>query len=636
MNTSSINNEKYINYINKDLSLNKPNYKKNKANIKKMNTNIYQKKGINNHKSPLPQKRKMKVLTLKEKNPKNNSDLNNKSSNSSKNKINNKSNIDKRSNSSGTRSNKYSTIKNNNNKKIKYPGERLYENFMKRLPKKMEQKQKILQERIDEENKELILIPKINENSRRIVEKMRIYDDEENKVEERLINYGNNKKQKHLIEHANKDLQNQINNPFRPEINKMSRKIAEKNKQNRINETNSIIREKNRKSNFKYIDLEKEFGKRNRSIGNEHKNINSFINFDESKNINKERNKNNKYSNNINSESNYSNNINSYRNTKPDIDILEENNQNNNPFNKTLELNNAYRELYNSIDEKTDSDLTKFLANDLNSNLTENNAIKKLNLNESKNSKNNKYFRDTPRSITPPSYLKNYQNYNAFDYLYYESENLGKKNKKKQELNFKRNHPFKPKLSPLAQKMKNNNESTNEFINRISKNLEEIKIINSKPKKNKNNLTEQNNNKYDFRPRISRGPKNIKQRDINVNLNGFYDKRITKEKNNLQKLKKKEELEKKNLYNQKSKDIIIKMKFKKYQELFSLLDSDQDGLISSSKIQLTKIEENVLKNISPILNELNQTKKEMDFKEFCLKMDKLMTEANDNNRDDNK
>ena len=75
------------------------------------------------------------------------------------------------------------------------------------------------------------------------------------------------------------------------------------------------------------------------------------------------------------------------------------------------------------------------------------------------------------------------------------------------------------------------------------------------------------------------------------------------------------------------------MKYKKYKELFSLLDSDQDGLISYNKIQLTKVDENVLKNISPILEELNQTKKEMNFREFCLKIDKLMTEEKENNQE---
>ena len=268
---------------------------------------------------------------------------------------------------------------------------------------------------------------------------------------------------------------------------------------------------------------------------------------------------------------------------------------------------------------------------------------KKNNLNQTiKNSnvkeiKNKNLFHDRP--LTPNPYLKNYQKYNTFDYLYYESKNIGKKNKKKQELNFKRNYPFKPRISPLAKKMKNNKkESTNEFFDRISKNLEEIKIVNSKSQINKNNNAEKNakNKNYNFRPKISRDPKNVNQRNITVDLDGFYDKRITKEKKELQESKKEEENEKKNLFNQKSKDIIIKMKLKKYKELFTLLDSDQDGLISYNKIQLTKVNENVLKNISPILEELNQTKKEMNFKEFCIKLDKLMTEGKENNQENKK
>ena len=78
------------------------------------------------------------------------------------------------------------------------------------------------------------------------------------------------------------------------------------------------------------------------------------------------------------------------------------------------------------------------------------------------------------------------------------------------------------------------------------------------------------------------------------------------------------------------------MKIKKYKELFTLLDSDNDGLISSEKIQLTKVEENVIKNISPILEELKKKKKEMNFKEFCIKLDKLLTEEKENNHENNK
>ena len=226
----------------------------------------------------------------------------------------------------------------------------------------------------------------------------------------------------------------------------------------------------------------------------------------------------------------------------------------------------------------------------------------------------NKNGQKEKRSLTPPVY-------NTFDYLYYESEQQDEKIRKKQELYFKRYYPFKPRISPYAKQLKNKNkESTAQFINRISKNLEEIKTVN----KSRTNMN--NNNKNTFRPKISRGPKNPNQRNVTVNLDGFYDKRITKEKNELQKKKNEEDKEKKNLYNQKSKDIIIKMKIQKYKEIFNLLDSNKDGFISNSEIQLTKIDERVLKNISPLLEELNKTKKRMNFKEFCIKIDKLMIE----------
>lgn len=128
--------------------------------------------------------------------------------------------------------------------------------------------------------------------------------------------------------------------------------------------------------------------------------------------------------------------MNSYRNSRIDNNTNESNNPNSSPLNKTSELNNAYRELYNSIDGKIDSDLTKFLYNnngELNLNLADNNTKKNSN---KKDYKSKSIFNE--RSITPNNYIKNYQNYNTFDYLYYESENLGKKNKKKQELNFKK------------------------------------------------------------------------------------------------------------------------------------------------------------------------------------------------------
>ena len=350
---------------------------------------------------------------------------------------------------------------------------------------------------------------------------------------------------------------------------------------------------------------------------------NGFINFESPKNIKYKNNKNPlKKNSNIRNENNYNNNLNSYRNSKNENNTVTDENKTTttmSQLNKTLELNNAYKELYNSIDEKNDSEITKYFGNhgmDLNSNLIEYDRYSHNRLNSRENNHStdmkNKNVQKEKRSLTPPVY-------NTFDYLYYESEQQDEKIRKKQEMHFKRYYPFKPRISPYAKQLKNKNkESTAQFINRISKNLEEIKTVN----KSKTNM----NNKNTFRPKISRGPKNPNQRNVTVNLDGFYDKRITKEKNELQKKKNEEDKEKKNLYNQKSKDIIIKMKIQKYKEIFNLLDSNKDGFISNSEIQLTKIDERILNNISPLLEELNKTKKRMNFKEFCIKIDKLMIE----------
>ena len=204
-------------------------------------------------------------------------------------------------------------------------------------------------------------------------------------------------------------------------------------------------------------------------------------------------------------------------------------------LNKTLELNTVYKELYNSIDEKNDSDLTKFFCNythELNTNLSDNNNFPTKVKTKINQTKNHNIYNGEKRSLTPHAYSNNYS---LFDYLYYESEKLDDKKKKKQELSFKRNHPFNPRISKYAKELKHSNrETTKEFVNRISKNLQEIKNMNSSKNPNNNRKNKfknyEQNNKDSFRPKVSRGPKSLNQRDITTNLNGYYDKRITKKK----------------------------------------------------------------------------------------------------------
>ena len=202
-------------------------------------------------------------------------------------------------------------------------GERLYEQYMKKLEKKNQYNSRLINERLEAENKEMYFSPKINANSRKIIERLRSNENGK-KVEERLINYGNCIKQKYLLELATNDIRSRTKSPFKPKINRKSRSIAENNKKYRINETKNIIAKKKQRINYIKMNLEKDFGKRNRSIRNEYKNTNNFINFKVDKNNLKiYHNYNNIYKNNninpfnkanIINESNY--NLNTYRNSK--------------------------------------------------------------------------------------------------------------------------------------------------------------------------------------------------------------------------------------------------------------------------------------------------------------------------------
>ena len=416
------------------------------------------------------------------------------------------------------------------------------------------------------------------------------------KNEEKLINYGYQKNQKHLIEKTNNNIKNKIKRTSKYNLDKKSSSIGNKNKKDKISKSIDISEEKKRRINYKKIDLNKEFGKRNRSIGNERSKKGDFINFENPRNSNQELiyNNNNSYLS-KNNKKNFKKNSNI---TNGNNILIEENALS--QLNKTLELNDAYKELYNSLDEKNENDITKYFRNygvDLNSNLTENNIYSHNKINSKGNNSSNiknKNLQNEKRPLTPPVY-------NTFDYLYYESEKQDEEKRKKQKIHLKKNYPFNPRVSPYTEKLKNK-VSKNKFSNRIYKDLEEIKKVN-RSKINRNN-------KSNFQPKINKGSKNKIKREKNVNLDGSNE----------------EEKEKNSLYGKKNKDIIMKKKIQKYKELFNLMDSNNDGFISNTEIKLTKIDKGILKNISPFLEELNQTKKRMNFKEFCIKMDKLMIE----------
>ena len=214
---------------------------------------------------------------------------------------------------------------------------------------------------------------------------------------------------------------------------------------------------------------------------------------------------------------------------------------------------------------------------------------------------------------------------NLYDYLYLESKIIKDKKDKKIEENMKKNYPFKPTISKKNNELiKNKNETKEDFINRMAMNKNQYEEIQSLIDKKKNKNNNSNISQKLFQPSITRGPKNPSQRQFSVNEEGDYDKKLNKENNELFNKEISNAMTKRNLYLKNSMEIIIKKKTEKIQTIFNLLDSDNDGFISSEKIKLSNLNQQTLVLLTPLLEELQSNKDNMTFKEFYEKAEPLL------------
>ena len=69
--------------------------------------------------------------------------------------------------------------------------------------------------------------------------------------------------------------------------------------------------------------------------------------------------------------------------------------------------------------------------------------------------------------------------------------------------------------------------------------------------------------------------------------------------------------------------IVEGKKHERLERIFQLLDDDDDGIISSSKICINNLPGNVLKIISPLLIEMEEMQLELIFEDFYKAADKL-------------
>ena len=264
-----------------------------------------------------------------------------------------------------------------------------------------------------------------------------------------------------------------------------------------------------------------------------------------------------------------------------------------------------------------------------------NKSYKNDNIKQNNEKKDNKNFQKTinlnnSKKIRRKNHAIKKIPTDLFDYLYIESEILQKKRKREIKENMVLNYPFKPKINKSYENQnKNKEENVFERLNKINTNFFKRKTIIIK-NKNKffnskikyelyNSLTNRNN----YYPKIKRIPANPDKRNLSSENPKSYNN-IVNEKIKISKMNKHNfEIKNKNEYLQKSKNIIIEVKNIKYKELFNILDSDEDGLISYKKIKLTELDFQQLIILIPILKELQYKRNKMDLNMFVDRIEKI-------------
>lgn len=204
---------------------------------------------------------------------------------------------------------------------------------------------------------------------------------------------------------------------------------------------------------------------------------------------------------------------------------------------------------------------------------------------------------------------------NIHDFLYLEAKLKEKRKKNERDKIMAEICPFKPNITS-DYKPQREEETTDQFFSRMAKakeKPEEEIIINPKAP-----ILDVKTGQVLFKPRISKGnfpsiPRNDKALKRQIN-----------EKEKKQREIQKSIKDKNRIFLDHSKEIIYRMKIDRFKEIFDSLDSDHDGFISSSKIQLSTLDHEILEGIIPLLKELQENGQEITFKEFCLEADKLI------------
>lgn len=196
------------------------------------------------------------------------------------------------------------------------------------------------------------------------------------------------------------------------------------------------------------------------------------------------------------------------------------------------------------------------------------------------------------------------------DELYLNTKLIGKKAQLKMKEYRERVYPFKPSCNAL-QNINISEAYQKESIERLynSKKAQNEKLLQLQRIKSSLRPT--------FKPQInkSRSKSLVSRREMG-GVSDYYSERIESKLKSLEKEELNFKKDSDDFWKKQSMKKIAKMKIIKAKENFDLLDSDRDGFISIRKVKFVGIEQSLISLLGPILEELQNKNKELNFQEF--------------------
>jgi len=97
-------------------------------------------------------------------------------------------------------------------------------------------------------------------------------------------------------------------------------------------------------------------------------------------------------------------------------------------------------------------------------------------------------------------------------------------------------------------------------------------------------------------------------------------------------IKENEELHSTKKVNKHSENLFERKKLKRFEDIFKILDSDNDGVINSNAIDIDQINPDILQIINELLIEMEEKGKSLDLKGFTIGMQKFYEYLASNDR----